>query len=95
MPAWGERNQVTLTHMFFGGKLPRWLGFDRGPIGLPGGRATPQQGQIYLSAGRVTSFAPSLRVIADMGGASDRRWSRWYASGVASWQANAYGQLKL
>ena len=103
--AWGSRNQITLTNMFFAGKLPRWLGFDRGPVPLPGGRATPQQGQVYTSAGRVTSFAPSLRVIADMsearlwtalmGGPSDRRWSRWYTSGVAGWIANEYDPLDL
>ena len=104
-PARGERNQVTLTNMFFAGKLPRVLGFDRGPYPLPGGRATPHQGQVYSSGGRVTSFAPSIRVIADMaddelwtsliGGPSDRRFSRWYASEVQRWLAGEYKQLQL
>ncbi len=96
---WGKRNQITLTNMFFGGKLPRFLGFDRGPISLRGGRATPHQGQIYRSGERLTSFAPSIRLVADMsetvlhsalcGGPSDRRTSKWYTSGVDGWLAGA------
>ncbi len=99
---WGQRNRLTLSNMFFGGKLPRFLGFDRGPIPIPGGRATPHQGQIYSSAGRLTSFTPSLRFVADMsapelhsalcGGPSDRRFSKWYTSGVDGWRA---GRLKV
>ena len=99
---WGERNQITLTNMFFGGKLPRFLGFDRGPIPVRGGRATPHQGQIYRSGDRLTSFTPSLRLVADMsaavlhtalcGGPSDRRMSKWYTSGVEGWLA---GRLKV
>jgi penicillin amidase len=99
---WGERNQITLTNVFFGGKLPGFLGFDRGPIPVRGGRATPHQGQIYRSGGRLTSFTPSVRLVADMsepvlhsalcGGPSDRRTSRRYASGVKGWLA---GRLKV
>jgi len=98
---WGEANRITLTNIFFAGKMPRFLGFDRGPIPLRGGRATPHQGQIYQSAGRTTSFAPSLRLIADLatetlqtsmpGGPRDRRFSKWYNSGTADWLA---GRLK-
>ena len=101
--AWGTSNRVVLGHLLLAGKLPRWCGFDRGPIALAGGRATPHQGQVYRSAGRTTSFAPSLRLIADMGeevlhtaivgGPSDRRFSRWYDSGVADWLAGAYKTL--
>jgi penicillin amidase len=99
---WGQRNRLTLSNMFFGGKLPGFLGFDRGPIPIPGGRATPHQGQIYRSAGRLTSFTPSLRFVVDMsapvlhsalcGGPSDRRFSKWYTSGVDGWRA---GRLKV
>ncbi len=93
---WGERNRITLTNIFFGGKMPRLLGFDHGPIPLPGGRATVHQGQVYRSAGRVTSFAPSLRVLADMGepwlstcmagGPSDRRFGNLYVSDLERWK---------
>lgn len=99
---WGDRNRITLTQIFFGGKLPRFLGFDRGPFPLRGGRATPHQGQIYRSGRRLTTFAPSVRLVADMresvlhsvlcGGPSDRRMSKWYASGVDEWLA---GNLKV
>ncbi len=98
---WGNRNRIRLTNMFFGGKLPAFLGFDPGPIEIRGGRATPHQGQIYEAGGRLTSFTPSLRLVADMsepdlhtamcGGPSDRRFSRWYKSGVEGWLA---GRLK-
>jgi penicillin amidase len=87
--------------MLFGGKLPRLLGFDRGPITLEGGRATPHQGQIYRSGGRATSFAPSIRIVTDMakaevhtalvGGPSDRRFSKWYVSDLQRWLS---GELK-
>ena len=99
---WGKRNRLFLTNMFFGGKLPGFLGFDPGPIPIRGGRATPHQGQIYRAGERLTSFAPSLRLVADMstrtlhsamcGGPSDRRFSKWYKSGVRGWLA---GDLKL
>jgi penicillin amidase len=99
--AWGEERQVSLRHLLYGGHVPAWLGFDRGPIALPGGRATIHQGQIYRAAGRETTFAPSYRIVTDLGenvahtclagGPSDRRFSRWYASGLADWLA---GRLK-
>jgi penicillin amidase len=99
---WGERNHLVLTNMFFGGKLPRFVGFDVGPIPIRGGRATPHQGQIYRAGERLTSFTPSLRLVADMsapvlhsalcGGPSDRRFSRWYKNGVRGWLA---GRLKV
>ncbi len=99
---WGERNRISLTNIFFGGKLPSFLGFDPGPIPIRGGRATPHQGQIYRAGDRLTSFAPSLRLVADMstdvlhtamcGGPSDRRFSKWYKSGVRGWLA---GELKV
>ena len=101
---WGDVNRVTLTHILLGGRLPRAAGLDIGPIELPGGRATPHQGQIYESAGRTTSFAPSLRLLADLGepglqtalagGPSDRRFSPWYASDVERWHRGDYKALR-
>ncbi|HET9063815.1 MAG TPA: penicillin acylase family protein, partial [Candidatus Binatia bacterium] len=94
---WGEERRVNMGHLLYGGRLPRWLGFDRGPIALPGGRATVHQGQLYRAGGRATTFAPSYRIVTDFGenvahtclagGPSDRRFSRWYASGLADWLA--------
>jgi len=98
---WGRSRRVTLSHLLFGGKLPRFLGFDRGPLPLPGGRATLHQGQVYTDGTRVTTFAPSYRFVADLaedgaqsclcGGPSDRRFSPRYASELEDWAA---GRLK-
>ncbi|GAH88084.1 unnamed protein product, partial [marine sediment metagenome] len=102
--AWGSTRKLVLSHILFGGKLPRFLGFDRGPITLIGGRATIHQGQIYRNAGRLTSFAPSQRLVTDMaeermhtnlaGGPSDRRFSRWYCSDLKNWRAGRYKALE-
>ena len=98
--AWGQDRQITMAHVLLGGKLPRFAGFDRGPITGIGGRATIHQGQIYESGGRLTTFMPSFRWVTDMaeadlhtnlaGGPSDRRFSKWYVSDLANWQAGRY-----
>jgi penicillin amidase len=100
---WGERQQLLMKHVLLGGRLPRWVGFDRGPLPLRGGRGTIHQGQIYRAGGRQTSFAPSYRLVTDLaesaaytglaGGASDRRFSRWYAHGIADWGAGRFKRL--
>lgn len=92
---WRELRQIVMRNLFFGGKLPAWLGFDHGPVHLAGNRATVLQGAIYKSLGRPTTFAPSLRFITDLatreahtalaGGPSGRRTSRWYTSDVPRW----------
>jgi len=101
---WKDVNKVTFTNMLFQGKLPEFMGFDSKSIPLLGGRATPHQGQIYSSAGRKTSFSPSVRLIADMsepvlhtclaGGPSDNRFSRWYKSGLKNWLDGDFKILK-
>ena len=101
---WAEHRRITLTNVFFGGKLPGILGFDRGPVRLPGGRATVSQGQVYRSAGRLTSFGPSIRMIMPMaqtcaytnllGGPSDRRFSPWYCSDLRRWITGEYKKLQ-
>lgn len=100
---WGSGQKMMLSHVLFGGKLPRFLGFDRGPVTVKGGRATPHQGQIYRSGGRATSFVPSFRFVTDLGvddirscllgGPSDRRFSRWYASEITAWVEGAYKRV--
>jgi penicillin amidase len=100
---WGEVNRTALTNILFRGRLPRWLGFDRGPIAILGGRATIHQGQLYRNAGRTTSFIPGLRMIVDLaeegvhthlvGGPSDRRFSRWYESDTRNWLGGRYKHL--
>ncbi len=97
---WGAVQQFQMNHILFGGKMPGFLGFDKGPITGVGGRATLHQGQIYRSAGRVTTFMPSYRMTMDMatsemhsnlaGGPTDRRFSKWYVSGLQGWLDGKY-----
>ncbi len=100
---WGDSQKLMLTHILFDGRLPRWLGFDKGPVTVPGNRATIHQGQIYESAGRKTSFAPSYRMVTDLstdeihtnlaGGPSDRRFSKWYCTDLKNWETGRYKRL--
>lgn len=100
---WAEGRTYWLRHLLFGGKLPRLVGFDRGPVTAIGGRATVHQGQIYHSDNRLTTFVPSFRMVTDMaqdmvftnllGGPSDRRFSKWYCSGLTDWQRGRYKQV--
>ena len=102
-PAYGSTRRVLMKHLVFGGRLPKFLGFDYGPIELRGSRSTIPQGQIFSSGGRVATFSPTYKFIADFaedgihtvlgGGPSDRRFSRWYTSGIADWLAGKYGRL--
>ncbi len=102
---WGQSNRYLLRHILLGGKLPKFFGFDRGPVSVPGGRATIHQAQIFRHSGRTTSFVPSLRVVVDLasdeirsslaGGPSDRRFSRWYACELADWLAGRYKRISL
>ena len=97
---WKEVQEFKMTHLILGNKLPKFLGFDRGPIVSIGGRATIHQGQIYRSGGRDTTFMPSLRTVTDMGteeyfsvligGPSDRRFSKWYCSDLDNWLSGKY-----
>lgn len=97
---WGTVNNITLTNILLGNKLPKFFGFDIGPFPLRGGRATVHQGQVYTNAGRKTSFAPSFRMITDMaersiytnlaGGVSDRRFSKLYNNDFSNWMNGIY-----
>ncbi len=95
--------KVLMKNIFFGGRLPRWMGFDYGQIELIGCRATIPQGQIFQSVGRVATYAPALKFTADFaeegirsvlaGGPSDRRFSSWYTSGIKDWLGARYKHL--
>ncbi len=101
---WKEVQKVIFRNILFGGKLPVFLGFDRGPVTIIGGRATIHQGQIYRSAGRETTFVPTFRFVMDFagkesysamaGGPSDRRFSKWYISGLRGWINGKFKTLK-
>lgn len=100
---YGQTRQVMLSHLLFGGKLPKWLGFDRGPIPLPGSRATILQGQIFQTLNRTTTFSPSYRLVVDLsretlfsalpGGVSDRRFSDFYVNTLSDWLNGVYEEL--
>ena len=101
---WGEAQKIEMKNIMLGEKMPAAFGFNRGPISIRGGRATPHQGQIYKSAGRVTSFTPSFRFVTDLstdemrtnmaGGPSDRRFSKWYCSDLDNWIKGIYKVLR-
>jgi len=100
---WGDHNQIVFRNLFFNGKLPGFLGFDPGPYGLVGGRATVHQGQVFTSRGRTTSFTPSIRFITDhssmrietsfAGGASANRFSKFYKNRIKDWLKGNYDVL--
>ncbi len=100
---YGDTRKIVFRHLLFGGKIPSFFGFDHGPVMLPGGRATILQGQIFRSMGRVTTFSPSARIVADMatgilhenmpGGTTDRRFSRLYRNSMDSWYRGDYREL--
>ncbi len=102
---WGNTRQVIMKNILFDGKLPKFLGFDRGPITIIGNLATPHQGQIFESAGRQTTFAPGLRMVIDLatdeintnmaGGPSDRRFSKWYCSDLENWASGKYKTISV
>ena len=102
---WGNTRKVILKNILFDGKLPKFLGFDRGPITIQGSLATPHQGQVFESAGRQTTFAPSFRMVIDLstdemntnmaGGPSDRRFSKWYCSDLENWKSGKYKTLEV
>jgi penicillin amidase len=104
VPTWGSKRQIVMTNLFFGGILPRFLGFDYGPVALEGNRSTIVQGAIYKSKGRTTTFAPSYRFITNLaetqahttlaGGPSDRRFSKWYTTGIPRWLGYEYKVLE-
>jgi penicillin amidase len=102
---WGRRRRVEMNNIFFDGRLPGFLGFDHGPIELPGCRATVVQGGLFTAHGRTTTFAPSWRFITDLGtdtvhtalagGPSGRRFSRWYKTDIERWLRGRYKKLDV
>jgi len=97
---------VMMNNLMFAGRLPKFLGFDYGPIEIIGNRATIPQGQIFTTlGGRKATFSPTFKFTTDFrencihstmaGGPSDRRFSKWYTSGISDWIAGRYRVMKL
>lgn len=101
---YGDKRRFDFTNIFFGQKLPNFLGFNIKDRNLPGNRATIPQGQIFMNAGHLTTFSPSFRMISEMekdelqtniaGGPSGRRLSKWYKTGVQEWEMGIYKKMK-
>jgi penicillin amidase len=97
---YGKTRRINIQNLFFGGKLPKFLGFDHGPYEHIGSRATIPQSQIFKAMGHAASFAPTFRMVTDMsthemhtnvaGGASDRRFSKYYTRGLRQWADGTY-----
>ena len=104
-PPWGSTRMVMMNNLMFAGRLPKFLGFDYGPIEIIGNRATIPQGQIFTTLGdRKATFSPTFKFTTDFrencihstmaGGPSDRRFSKWYTSGISDWIAGRYRVMK-
>jgi penicillin G amidase len=102
--AWSEQTKMTLRHLLLAKRLPLSLGFDRGPVSLVGGRATPHQTQFYTAGKHQGCVAATIRLNTDLGedvlftnligGPSDRRFSRWYCSGLQGWLDGEFKALR-
>jgi len=102
---WGQHNRMVMENVFFGGKLPRWLGVDQGPLEMPGSADTPRQGSVFREAGRDTSYCPSNRFVTDLasnealtvipGGPSEQRFSGRYTTDLYAWRTGTYKRLRL
>ena len=98
-----ETRRTYINNLFFGGKFPRFLGFDY-PLEHIGSRATIPQSQFFRSAGRDGSFAATFRMICDFstdmlhinmsGGASGNRFSPYYTAGMEDWVNGVYKVIK-
>jgi penicillin amidase len=105
---WGAERRVVMVNILLDGAVPRflgrWLGIHRGPVELQGSRSTVVQGAIFSSHGRLSTFVPSYRMVADLGtdeshtvlagGPSGRPFSKWYASDVKRWLDFEYKTLR-
>jgi penicillin amidase len=102
--SYGQTRKIYIPNIFFGGKLPKIFGFDYGPYEHIGSRATIPQSQIFKAMGYSTTSAAAYRMIADMdneellnnlpGGPSDRRFSKYYKTGLAEWMSARYHVYK-
>lgn len=103
LKAWGEVNTFTFSHLLFYEDLPAWLPWNKGPYAMQGCRATICQGNLYKDRGRQSSYAPSYRMVTDMGtdclhtvlpgGPSDRFFKKSYASEINNYLNFKYKTL--
>ena len=97
---WGKRNSIKMKHLLFGDTVFKLLGFNAGPYPLRGSKSTVHQGAMYRSGNMDMSFGPSFRMIVDFGGerdytvmpggASGRRFSKYYKREIKDWLTGNY-----
>ena len=101
---WSEVNAFHFANRFFERtRVGRLLGFHSQRRAMPGCQATPFQGHLLATATRESSFAPSYHFVTDLlsdeawtnfpGGASESRFSPWYRTDIANWEAGRYRRL--
>ncbi len=100
---WGEENAFNMNYLLFDGKLPKFFGFDIGPICLSGSRASIDTFQVFLEGKRKLISSATYRFITDMGehaihtvlagGVSEKKRSPYYTSDIALWKSGKYKQL--
>ena len=100
---WGEANAFYMNYLLFDGKLPKFLGFDVGPIHLNGSRATVDTFQSFQEGKRMIFSSATYRMITDMGedviysvlagGVSEKKRSPYYTSDVELWKNGKYKKL--
>jgi penicillin amidase len=92
-PKWGEYSNFTMGNILFREKKPfAWFGYDYGPVESDGARGVVCQVGISEVHGRRKAFAPSWRMVSDLGqdfvtttlpgGPSGSRWSPLYTIGI-------------
>lgn len=99
----GKMSKTYIENLFFNGKLPRFLKFDY-PLKHIGSPSTIPQAQRVKTSTRSYSFGATFRMICDFaddtlhmniaGGASDRRFSKYYTSGLRAWEQGEYEKFE-
>lgn len=96
--------KIIFPHILFGGKFPRFMGFNYGPFFLNGATPVVKQSFIFKFNKVETVFSAGYRMITDLaekevhtnlpGGATDRRYSKWYSNDIKNWIKGIYKILK-
>lgn len=104
-PRLSETRRLRMGHLLFSGIFPPFLGFDGGPVFVPGSRSTVCQGQFFNAAGRPVTFCPSYRFLSDMGsrdvytslpgGATDRRFGGYYRNELPRYLKGEYKIISM
>lgn len=105
LPCWGEQNSFMMYNIFLNGKMPKFMGFDVGPLKMEGGRATVAASFVFKEKKRIFAAGASYRFVTDLatqeahtilaGGVSENRVSKYYASDIDKWLSFQYKKLKL